>query len=59
MMYLITIGKDPRQYPHTQAAASKLEHMPTVEEAERQLQLKTTKSDKEWANNKRQKRRMQ
>ncbi|DBB01725.1 TPA: hypothetical protein ACH3X1_000350 [Trebouxia sp. C0004] len=43
MLYLISIGKDPRQYAHTQGKAAKLESLPTMEQAQEELAAKKRK----------------
>ncbi|DBA76065.1 TPA: hypothetical protein ACH3X1_009811 [Trebouxia sp. C0004] len=49
VLYLISIGKDPRQYAHTQGKAAKLESLPTMEQAQEELAAKKRKSVKEWS----------
>ena len=54
--YLITIGKDPRLYPHTKDEADKMAELPSLEEAHKQLALRKAKSDKEYGPRKAKKR---
>lgn len=60
LLYLISIGKDPRQYAHTKKRAADMASLPTVEEANNQLHVKKLKSAKEWSgtNGRQQKRKM-
>lgn len=52
LLYLISIGKDPRQYPHTQEAAERMVSLPTAEQARQLLARKKAKSVQTWTNGK-------
>ena len=43
LLYLISIGKDPRQFSHTKADADKMAVLPSVEEAQQRLAVKNTR----------------
>lgn len=49
MLYLISIGRDPREYSHTQDKAAKIGSLPTMEQALEQLAAKKMKPIKEWS----------
>ncbi|DBA72284.1 TPA: hypothetical protein ACH3X2_010531 [Trebouxia sp. C0005] len=60
LLNLISIGKDPRQYTHTQEKVAKMASLPSVEQAQEELAAKKRKSVKDWsgANGKQKKRRL-
>lgn len=53
LLYVISIGKDPRQYPHTKEAAAHMLSLPTAEQAQQMLADKKAKSVQSWTNGKR------
>ena len=60
VLYLISIGRDPREYSHTQEKAAKMGSLPTMEQDLEQLAAKKENSIKEWsgANGKQKKRKV-
>lgn len=52
LLYLISIGEDPRQYPHTKEAAANMRLLPTAEQAQKLLADKKAKSVQTWTNGK-------
>ena len=50
LLYVISIGEDPRQYPHTKEVAANMSSLPTAEQARQLLADKKAKSVQTWTN---------